>query len=210
MKSKIKNISCTLLASLACLTAGSISPVNASCEKAPSAGSQFKLTGPDSFKFRFTERTQTIVENPRKLDFLLTQTDRKAQAGITEFFTGVVNGNIGVDNESKLEFIVADEDMSEKDKLEGFEQAIFKINTEITNFNLVGSRKVGSCIEPGKQVAVTREISSDSIFAARSFENESTKKDDDVAIDETVVSDEKGYKSQVSGGYDGYADMEEF
>ncbi len=174
------------------------------------SGSKFKLTGPDSFKLRTTFQTFIDTKNARKLNFALLQADRQTQAELGEFFVGVFNGDIDVDANGDAEFLVGEEDMSMKDKLEGFEQAKRKFKTEVNNFDIPGSRKVGQCVDPGKQIVVTREISSDSIFAARSFENESTKKDDEVAIDETVVSDEKGYKSQVSGGYDGYADMEEF
>ena len=210
---KLKNFSGTLLASLAFFTVGSISPVHASCENAPMSGSKFKLTGPDSFKLRTTFQTFIDTKNARKLNFALLQADRQTQAELGEFFVGVFNGDIDVDANGDAEFLVGEEDMSMKDKLEGFEQAKRKFKTEVKNFDIPGSRKVGQCVDPGKQIVVTREISSDSIFAARSvstLKNESTKKDDDVATNETVVSEKKGYKSQVSGGYDGYADMEEF
>jgi len=217
MKFKIKKISGSLLASLACLTLGSISPVHASCENAPMSGSKFKLTGPDSFKLRVTTQTFVDTKNARKLNFLLLQTDRRAQTELAEFFAGIQNGTISAKAGGDLDFLVAEEDMSEKDKLEGFEKAVSEINTRFVEFNAAGSRKIGQCVDPGNQIVVTREISSDSIFAARSAstsKNASTKKDDDVAANKTKVIEEnkgpKGYKSQVSGGYDGYADMEEF
>ena len=106
--------------------------------------------------------------------------------------------------------------MSEKDVLEGYEKAVLKINTEIKDFNTVGTRKIGQCIDPGNMIVVTREISSESLFAANSstLEGKSTKNIDDVATNENINIEEtdsyKGYKSQVRGGYDGYADMEEF
>ena len=214
MKSKIKKISSALFASLTFLTVGSISPVYATCENAPMSGSKFKFNGPESFKLRVTASTLVDTKNARKLNFLLTQTDRKAQSELAEFFRGVANGTISAENSGGLDFIVAEQDMSEKDKLEGYEKAVLKINTEIKDFDTVGTRKIGQCIEPGKIIVVTREISSDSLFAATSsstMKDQSTKKEDDVAANENENTDYyKGYKSQVSGGYDGYADMEEF
>ena len=213
---KLKKISSKVLASLACLTVGSISPVFASCENAPMAGSQFKFNGPESFKFRVTASTLVDTKNARKLNFLLTQTDRKAQSELAEFFKGVADGTISAENSGNLDFVIADQDMSEKDKLEGYEAAVLKINTVVKNFSTVGTRKVGQCIDPGNMIVVTREISSDSLFAATNsstLKDKSTKKEEDVAANENINIEKtkfKGYKSQVRGGYDGYADMEEF
>ena len=83
------------------------------------------------------------------------------------------------------------------------------------DFDVPGTRKVGQCVDPGNQIVVTRQISSEQIFAAIQgidASNElNVKSTDDVGANETsVIEENKGYKSQVSGGYDGYADMEEF
>ena len=220
MKSKIKKVSGTLLASLACLTVGSIgniSPVHASCENAPASGSQFKMTGPDTFKLRTTFQTFIDTKNARKLNLALTRADRQAQFDLSEFFKGVFNGDLDVDADGQAEWLIGEQDMVQKDIAQGFENAKRKFNTQVKNFDIPGTRKVGQCVDPGNQIVVTREISSEQIFAANSattLKNESTQKDDDVAANETIVSEEnkgpKAYKSQVSGGYDGYADMEEF
>ena len=217
MKSKIKKVSGTLLASLACLTVGSISPVHASCENAPMSGSKFKLTGPDSWKLRTTVQKFIDTKNARKLNFELIQTDREAALELGTFFNSIQNGTISAEAGGNLDFIVAEEDVSEKDRLEGFKKAALDITTTQVKYNPAGSRKIGQCVEPGVQIVVTREISSDAILAAKSastLKNESTKIDDDVASNETIVSEEikveKLKRSQVSKGYDGYADMEEF
>ena len=215
MKSKIKKISSAFIASLTLLSVGNVSPVHASCENAPSAGSKFKLTGPDSFKLRTTVQTFIDTKNARKLNFILLRTDRQTQSELAEFFKGVFNGTIDVDAGGDSEFLIAEQDMTEKDKLEGFENAKLRFNTEIKNFDLSGTRKVGQCIDPGNMIVVTREISSDTIFAARGISSPSSDETiDDIAANENINSGgnkgPKPYKSQVGGGYDGYADMDEF
>ena len=97
MKLKIKKIFGTLLASLACFTVGIFSPVHASCENAPSSGSKFKMTGPDTFKLRTTFQTFIDTKNARKLNLALTRADRQAQFDLSEFFKGVFNGDLDVD-----------------------------------------------------------------------------------------------------------------
>ena len=218
MKSKIKKISGSLLASLACLSLGSISPVYASCENAPASGSQFKMTGPDSFKLRTTVQTFIDTKNARKLNLALTRAERQAQFDLAEFFKGVFNGELDVDSSGEAEWLIGEEDMVQKDVAQGFERAKRKFNTEVKDFVLPGSRKIGQCVDPGKEIVVSREISSEQIFAAVQAGGASNllkgKSTDDDAANETINNDEnerpRPYKSQVSGGYDGYADMEEF
>ena len=219
MKFKIKKISGSLLASLACLTIGSISPVYASCENAPASGSQFKYEGPGSFKLRTTAQRFIDTKNPQRLNMILTRVDRRAQFDLAEFFKGVFNGEIDVDSNGEAEWLIGPEDMKQEDITKGFQKEVAKFNTKVDNFDIPGTRKIGQCVDPGNKIVVTRQISSEQIFAALQGIDASnqlkSKSTDDVAEDETIVSEEnkeskKGYKSQVSGGYDGYADMEEF
>ncbi|WP_288262714.1 hypothetical protein [uncultured Prochlorococcus sp.] len=215
MKSKIKKISSAFIATATLLSFGNFSPVLASCENAPSAGSKFKLTGPDSFKLRTTVQTFIATKSARRLNFILQRTDRQTQSELAEFFKQVFNGTINVEGEGNNEFLEGEQDMTEKDKLEGFQKAITKFNTEIKNFDLPGTRKVGQCVDPGRMIVVTREISSDAIFAASgAFSPTGDKTTDVIPANETINSDGnkgfKPYKSQVDGGYDGYLDMEEF
>ena len=219
MKSKIKKISSAFLASLACLSVGSISPVHASCENAPASGSQFRYEGPGSFKLRMTAQRFIDTKNPQRLNMILTRVDRRAQFDLAEFFKGVFNGEIDVDSNGEAEWLIGPEDMKQEDITKGFLKEVNKFNTKVDDFDIPGTRKVGQCVDPGNQIVVTRQISSEQIFAALQGIDASnqlkSKSTDDVAEDETIVSEEnkeskKGYKSQVSGGYDGFADMEEF
>ena len=219
MKSKIKKISGSLLAGLAFLTVGSISPVHASCENAPASGSQFKYEGPGSFKLRTTSQRFIDTKNSQRLNMILNRVDRRAQFDLGEFFKGVFNGEIDVDSNGEAEWLIGPEDMKQEDITKGFQKEIGKFNTQVKDFDIPGTRKVGQCVDPGNQIVVTRQISSEQIFAALQGIDASNqlkgKSTDDVAENETIVSEEnkgskKGYKSQVSGGYDGYADMEEF
>ena len=217
MKSKIKKIG-ALFASFAFFSLAGINPVHASCENAPASGSQFKMTGPDSFKLRTTFQTFIDTKNSRKLNMALTRADRQAQFDLAEFFKGVFNGDLDVDSNGEAEWLIGEEDMVQKDIAQGFEKAKRKFNTQVKNFDIPGTRKVGQCVDPGNQIVVTREISSEQIFAAVQAGGVSNqlkdKSTDDVAGNETINNQEiKGprpYKSQVRGGYDGYADMEEF
>ena len=215
MKSKIKKVSGSLLASLACLTISSISPVYASCENAPASGSQFKYEGPGSFKLRTTAQRFIDTKNPQRLNMILTRVDRRAQFDLAEFFKGVFNGEIDIDSSGDAEWLIGPEDMKQEDITKGFLKEVGKFNTKVDDFDVPGTRKVGQCVDPGKQIVVTRQISSEQIFAAIQgidASNElNVKSTDDVGANETsVIQENKGYKSQVSGGYDGYADMEEF
>ena len=215
MKSKIKKVSGSLLASLACLTISSISPVYASCENAPASGSQFKYEGPGSFKLRTTAQRFIDTKNPQRLNMILTRVDRRAQFDLAEFFKGVFNGEIDIDSSGDAEWLIGPADMKQEDITKGFLKEVGKFNTKVDDFDVPGTRKVGQCVDPGKQIVVTRQISSEQIFAAIQgidASNElNVKSTDDVGANETsVIQENKGYKSQVSGGYDGYADMEEF
>ena len=218
MKFKIKKISGSLIASLAFLTVGSISPVHASCENAPASGSQFKYEGPGSFKLRMTAQRFIKTKNPQRLNMILTRVDRRAQFDLGEFFKGVFNGEIDVDSNGEAEWLIGPEDMQQKEITEGFQKEVAKFNTKVDDFDIPGTRKVGQCVDPGNMIVVTRQLSSEQIFAALQGIDASNqlkgKSTDDVAENETIISEEnkgpKGYKSQVSGGYDGYADMEEF
>ena len=203
------------MASLACLTVGSIGPVHASCENAPASGSQFKYEGPGSFKLRFTSQTFIDTKNPQRLNMILTRVDRRAQFDLGEFFKGVFNGEIDLDSSGEAEWLIGPADMKQEDITKGFLKEVGKFNTKVDDFDIPGTRKVGQCVDPGNQIVVTRQISSEQIFAAIQGIDASNKLNakstDDVDTNETsVIQENKGYKSQVSGGYDGYADMEEF
>ena len=211
MKFKIIKTIGGLIAGLSLLTFGSISNVKASCENAPLSGSRFRMTGPDTFKLRHTFQTFIDTKNARKLNFLLQEADRQAQSELAEFFKGVFNGSIDIESGGKSDFLVGNDDMSEEDILAGFTNAKKKFNTEVKSFDARGSIKVGQCVEPGQQIVVTREITSEQIFAASNLKNgiqEKTKNETKNVINEDIESNVR--KSTVQRGYDGYGNLEDF
>ena len=206
MKLKIIKTIGGIIAGLSLLTFGNVSDVKASCENAPSSGSKFRMTGPDTFKLRTTVQTFIDTKNARKLNFLLQEADRQAQFELAEFFKGVFDGSLENEGEQRNEFLVGNDDMSEEAILTGFSNAKKRFNSEVKSFDARGSMKVGQCVEPGQQIVVTREIKSEQIFAATNVKN---------GIQETTnVSSEDnesyGRKSTVQRGYDGYGNLEDF